>query len=64
MYQASDARYSYMPYHRCGKSGLLLPAVSLGFWHNFGDTGHYETMKQLCVTAVDHGITHLDLANN
>ena len=38
MHQASDARYSSMPYHRCGKSGLLLPAVSLGFWHNFGDT--------------------------
>ena len=64
MYQASDARYSSMPYHRCGKSGLLLPAVSLGFWHNFGDTGHYETMKQLCFTAFDHGITHFDLANN
>ena len=64
MYQASDVRYSSMPYHRCGKSGLLLPAVSLGFWHNFGDTGHYETMKQLCFTAFDHGITHFDLANN
>lgn len=64
MYQASDARYSSMPYHRCGKSGLLLPAVSLGFWHNFGDTGRYETMKQLCFTAFDHGITHFDLANN
>ena len=47
MHQASGARYSSMPYHRCGKSGLLLPAVSLGFWHNFGDTGRYETMKQL-----------------
>ena len=64
MHQASDARYSSMPYHRCGKSGLLLPAVSLGFWHNFGDTGRYETMKQLCFTAFDHGITHFDLANN
>ena len=60
MHQASDARYSSMPYHRCGKSGLLLPAVSLGFWHNFGDTGRYETMKQLCFTAFDHGITHFD----
>ena len=59
MHQASDARYSSMPYHRCGKSGLLLPAVSLGFWHNFGDTGRYETMKQLCFTAFDHGITQL-----
>ena len=45
MHQASDARYSSMPYHRCGKSGLLLPAVSLGFWHNFGDTGRYETIN-------------------
>ena len=64
MYQASDARYASMPYHRCGESGLLLPAVSLGFWHNFGDTGHFDTMKQLCFTAFDHGITHFDLANN
>ena len=64
MYCASSARYSEMPYHRCGASGLLLPAVSLGFWHNFGDTGRYETMKQLCFTAFDHGITHFDLANN
>ena len=64
MYTASSARYSSMPYHRCGQSGLLLPAVSLGFWHNFGDTGHFETMKQLCFTAFDHGITHFDLANN
>ena len=58
MYQASDARYSSMPYHRCGKSGLLLPAVSLGFWHNFGDTARYENMEKLCFTAFDHGITH------
>ena len=64
MYQASSARYSTMQYHRCGQSGLLLPAVSLGFWHNFGDTGHFDTMKQLCFTAFDHGITHFDLANN
>ena len=64
MYTASSARYSALPYHRCGQSGLLLPAVSLGFWHNFGDTAHFETMKQLCFTAFDHGITHFDLANN
>ena len=64
MYTASSARYSTLPYHRCGQSGLLLPAVSLGFWHNFGDTAHFETMKQLCFTAFDHGITHFDLANN
>ena len=64
MYQASQNRYCVLPYRRCGDSGLLLPAVSLGFWHNFGDTGRYETMKQLCFTAFDHGITHFDLANN
>ena len=64
MYCASSARYSEMPCHRCSASGLLLPAVSLGFWHNFGDTGRCETMKQLCFTAFDHGITHFDLANN
>ena len=46
MYTASSARYSTLPYHRCGQSGLLLPAVSLGFWHNFGDTAHFETMKR------------------
>ena len=64
MHQASDARYSSMPYHRCGKSGLLLPAVSLGLWHNFGDTAPYENMRALCRTAFDNGITHFDLANN
>mgnify|MGYP002730906308 CR=1 FL=1 len=53
-----------MKYHRCGDSGLQLPEVSLGFWHNFGDTGVYENMKQMCFTAFDHGITHFDLANN
>ena len=53
-----------MQYRRCGKSGLLLPAVSLGFWHNFGDTSAYENMKQICFTAFDNGITHFDLANN
>lgn len=64
MYTASPARYSSMTYNRCGKSGLLLPAVSLGFWHNFGDTASYENMKKLCFTAFDNGITHFDLANN
>ncbi len=64
MYQANEARYSAMPYGRCGTSGLKLPTVSLGFWHNFGDTGVYETMRQLCFTAFDNGITHFDLANN
>ena len=47
-----------------GNSGLKLPLVSLGLWHNFGDTGVYENMKQMCFTAFDHGITHFDLANN
>lgn len=64
MYQANEKRYETIPYHRCGDSGLLLPAVSLGFWHNFGDTACYENMKKLCFTAFDHGITHFDLANN
>lgn len=64
MYQASENRYDYMAYNRCGKSGLKLPAVSLGLWHNFGDTSSYENMKQMCFTAFDNGITHFDLANN
>lgn len=64
MYIASETRYDSMPYRRCGRSGLLLPAVSLGFWHNFGDTGNFENMKQMCFTAFDAGITHFDLANN
>ena len=64
MYNASEKRYENMAYNRCGNSGLKLPAVSLGLWHNFGDTGSYETMKQICFTAFDNGITHFDLANN
>ncbi|NCB94293.1 MAG: L-glyceraldehyde 3-phosphate reductase [Clostridia bacterium] len=64
MYKASENRYDSMKYNRCGKSGLKLPAVSLGFWHNFGDTAVYENMKKLCFTAFDNGITHFDLANN
>lgn len=64
MYIASDARYEKMKYNRCGKSGLMLPAVSLGLWHNFGDTGVYAKMEEMCFTAFDHGITHFDLANN
>ena len=64
MYQAQETRYQSMRYARCGNSGLRLPAVSLGFRHNFGDTSPYENMKQLCFTAFDHGITHFDLANN
>lgn len=64
MYQASTQRYQSMPYHSCGKSGLKLPAISMGLWHNFGDTTPYDNMRQLCFTAFDHGITHFDLANN
>ena len=64
MYIASESRYEKMKYNRCGKSGLMLPAVSLGLWHNFGDTGVYARMEEMCFTAFDHGITHFDLANN
>lgn len=64
MYTAARTRYQSMTYSHCGSSGLLLPAVSLGLWHNFGDTTPYENMKQLCFTAFDQGITHFDLANN
>lgn len=64
MYTPAKDRYETMPYHRCGKSGLKLPAVSLGLWHNFGDTTPYATMQALCRTAFDNGITHFDLANN
>ncbi len=64
MYQAKETRYEKMEYHRCGESGLKLPAVSLGFWQNFGTYDDYETMRQMCFTAFDNGITHFDLANN
>lgn len=64
MYIASKKRYDNMVYNRCGNSGLKLPAVSLGFWHNFGDNCNFANMKQLCFTAFDNGITHFDLANN
>ena len=64
MYTASEKRYDGMPYCRTGNSGLKLPMVSLGLWHNFGDTGCFETMRRICFTAFDNGITHFDLANN
>lgn len=64
MYVASEKRYDTMPYNRLGTSGLKLPAVSLGLWHNFGDTASVENMKKMCFTAFDNGITHFDLANN
>ncbi len=64
MYVASDNRYEKMKYNRCGNSGLMLPAVSLGLWHNFGDTGVYANIEEMCFTAFDNGVTHFDLANN
>lgn len=63
-YSPQESRYDNMPYRRCGNSGLKLPMISLGLWHNFGDNGNYENMKNMCFTAFDHGITHFDLANN
>ena len=64
MYLASEKRYDDMIYSRCGESGLKLPRVSLGLWHNFGDKANFANMKELCFTAFDNGITHFDLANN
>lgn len=64
MYLANNKRYENAVYNRCGASGLKLPAVSLGLWHNFGDTARYDNMKAMCFTAFDNGITHFDLANN
>lgn len=64
MYTASKERYTAMEYKRCGNSGLLLPKVSLGLWHNFGDTAKFENMREICFTAFDNGITQFDLANN
>ena len=63
-YTASEERYSKMKYNRCGKSGLLLPAISLGLWHNFGNVDDFSNMQQIILRAFDHGITHFDLANN
>jgi L-glyceraldehyde 3-phosphate reductase len=64
VYQANPARYQTMEFHRCGRSGLKLPAISLGLWHNFGDKTWVETSRQLLRHAFDLGITHFDLANN
>lgn len=63
-YLPAGNRYEKMTYRRCGRSGVLLPAISLGLWHNFGGDTPHETKRQLCRTAFDHGITHFDLANN
>lgn len=64
LYRADEGRYRKIPYFRCGRSGLKLPAVSLGLWHNFGDRSRYDVMKDMVTTAFDHGVTHFDLANN
>ena len=64
MYTASNERYERMTFKKCGRSGLLLPRVSLGCWHNFGSHDVFENMRQMCFTAFDNGITHFDLANN
>ena len=63
-YIASETRYDSMPYRRVGRSGLRLPAISLGLWHNFGGTDSPETGRAIVRCAFDHGITHFDLANN
>ena len=63
-YIPNAERYTQMEYRRCGRSGLKLPLLSMGLWHNFGDTNSLEHMAQLCETAFDGGITHFDLANN
>lgn len=64
IYQPDSARYEKMTYHRCGRSGLKLPAVSLGLWHNFGDSTRVDNSRELLRHAFDNGITHFDLANN
>lgn len=64
VYVASEKRYDYMKYRRVGNSGLKFPAVSLGFWHNFGSCGNFDTMRAMMRTAFDQGITQFDLANN
>ncbi len=63
-YQANPTRYQNMEYRRCGKSGLLLPAISLGLWHNFGHIDSFDNAENILKLAFDSGITHFDLANN
>ena len=63
-YSASEHRYEEMTYRACGKSGLKLPLLSLGLWHNFGTNDDYQNMKNMCFAAFDRGVTHFDLANN
>ncbi len=63
-FTANDSRYETMPYNRCGKSGLKLPAISLGLWHNFGGVDIFQLSRDMILHAFDQGITHFDLANN
>src|SRR6187455_1181214 len=63
-YLANKNRYQNMEYRRCGNSGLLLPAISLGLWHNFGDIDRLQNAREILRTAFNNGITHFDLANN
>ncbi len=63
-YRPATDRYQRLPYRRCGRSGLDLPAISLGLWHNFGEDSSKSNAREICRTAFDHGITHFDLANN
>jgi L-glyceraldehyde 3-phosphate reductase len=63
-YQAKSSRYQQMQYRRCGKSGIQLPEISLGLWHNFGYTDNFDVSRQIVLAAFDRGITHFDLANN
>ena len=63
-YTAKQTRYDNINYNKCGESGLKLPAVSLGLWHNFGDNADFKNMQDMCFTAFDNGITHFDIANN
>ena len=64
MYVADTGRYDNTIYNRCGRSGLVLPRISLGMWQNFGKNADYDTMKDIILTAFDHGVTYFDLANN
>ena len=63
-YTADKNRYDQMQYRRCGNSGVMLPLISLGLWHNFGEIDDFENCRKILHTAFDHGITHFDLANN
>ena len=64
MYLPDDSRYERLPYMRCGRSGLLLPRISLGLWQNFGGSEPFENAREMVLRAFDHGVTHFDLANN